>query len=88
MKKKVKEMASMLFALWLSACLLAACGGNGKITGSSSETKTETEITASAEDDQEDSRKEGSETEETKTVPGISLIICLRSSSFSGFGAM
>ena len=61
MKKKVKKVASIFFALCLSACLLIACGGNDKTTESSSETKAET--TVSAKDKEDDSKKEESETE-------------------------
>lgn len=61
MKKKVKKVASIFFALCLSACLLTACGGNDKTAESSSETKAET--TVSAKDKEDDSKKEESETE-------------------------
>ena len=67
MKKKVKRIASILFTLCLSACLLTSCGGNDKAAESSSETKTEAEITASAKDKKDDSKKEESEkTDKTK----------------------
>ena len=71
MKKKIKRIASILFALCLSVSLLTACGGNDKATESSSEAKKETEITASAKDKEDDSKKEESEnadkgTEETE----------------------
>ena len=78
MKKKVKKIASILFALCLSVCLLTACGGNDKAAENSSEPKTETEITASAKDKQDDSQKEEfekadkgiDETEETSKAAG------------------
>ncbi len=67
MKKKVKRIVGILFTLCLSACLLTACGGNDKAAESSSETKTEAEITASAKDKKDDSKKEESEkTDKTK----------------------
>ena len=65
-RMKKKTLAGILIALCLficlSACLIASCGrGNDKITKSSSETKTQT--TVSAKDKKDDSTTEESEKE-------------------------